>query len=278
MDNLNWSDNPEAIEAMLAGYALGDLTAAEMAEVEAYIAAHPAASVELAKLQATLALLPLALPESSPSPELRSRILAAAQPTPIPVANNVVGLASRRRWSLTDLGSSPGLRGTWIAGSIAAGLVGVLGFQNYRLTQEMASLKQVVAQAQAQAPDRAQLVNYQTAVDMLRQPDNRLITLKGMADQSSGSLIIFTMDKKASLNLKNVPPLPNGRMYRLWAMVEGRKVYCTEFQPDADGMVSLMIPLDQLGEAKQVAVTIDPQAAPTVKPVGDMVMSGAVSI
>jgi anti-sigma factor RsiW len=48
MDNLNWSDNPAAIEAMLAGYALGDLTAAEMAEVEAYIAAHPAASVELA--------------------------------------------------------------------------------------------------------------------------------------------------------------------------------------------------------------------------------------
>jgi anti-sigma-K factor RskA len=270
MDNLNWSDNPEAIEAMLAGYALGDLTAAETTEVEAYIAQHPAASVELAKLQATLALLPLALPESSPSPQLRSRILAAAQPTPVTVANNVVDLASRRR--------SPVARGTWLAGSIAAGLVAVLGFQNYRLTQEMASLKQVVAQAQAQAPDRAQLVNYQTAVDMLRQPDNRLITLKGMADQSSGSLIIFTMDKKASLNLKNLPPLPDGRMYRLWAMVEGQKVYCTEFKPDAEGMVSLMIPLEQLGAARQVAVTIDPQAAPTVKPVGDMVMSGAVSI
>jgi anti-sigma-K factor RskA len=270
MDNLNWSENPESVEAMLAGYVLGDLSSEAMAEVEAYIVQHPTATAELAKLQTTLALLPLALPETIPAASLRSRILAAAQPTPVTVANNVVDLASRRRL--------PMARGTWIAGTIAAGLVGVLGFQNYRLTQEMASLKQLVAQAQAQAPDRAQLVNYQTTVDMLRQPDNRLITLKGMADKSSGSLIIFTMDKKASLNLKNLPPLPDGRMYRLWAMVEGQKVYCTEFKPDAAGMVSLMIPLEQLGAARQVAVTIDPQTAETTKPVGEMVMSGAVSI
>jgi anti-sigma-K factor RskA len=270
MEHINGPDHPEAIEALLAGYALGDLSPEEMHQLQRYLDQHPGAAIDLDQLQTTLALLPLALPESAPSPNLRSRIVAAAQPTTVTVANNVVDLASRRR--------SSGWRGSWLAGSITAGLLGVLGFQNYQLSQEMASLKQVVAQAQAQAPDRARLVNYQTTVDMLRQPDNRLITLKGMADQSSGSLIIFAMDKKASLNLKNVPPLPDGRMYRLWAMVEGQKVYCTEFKPDADGMVSLMIPLDQLGEARQVAVTIDPQAAPTAKPVGDMVMSGAVSI
>jgi hypothetical protein len=267
MDNLNWSDNPEAIEAMLAGYALGDLATEEMAEVEAYMAVHPEATAELAKLQTTLALLPLALPESSPTPDLRSRILAAAT-TPA-ATNNVIDLVSRRR--------SPVARGTWIAGTIAAGLVGVLGFQNYRLNQSVAALQQQIRVAQA-ADQQTALVKYRESIDMLRQPDNRLITLKGMADQSSGSLILFTIDKKAALNLKNVPPLPDGRMYRLWAMVEGRKVYCTQFQPDGSGMVSLMIPLDQLGDARQVAVTIDPQAAPTVAPVGDMVMSGAVSI
>jgi Anti-sigma-K factor rskA len=267
MDNLNWSDNPESVEAMLAGYALGDLSTEEMAEVEAYMAAHPAAKAELAKLQTTLAVLPLALPESAPALDLRSRILAAAA-TPS-TTNNVIDLASRRR--------SPVARGTWIAGTIAAGLVGVLGFQNYRLNQQVAALQQQVQVAQKSEQQTA-LVKYQEAIDMLRQPDNRLITLKGMEDKSSGSLIIFTMDKKAALNLKNVPPLPHGRMYRLWAMVEGRKVYCTQFQPDQDGMVSLMIPLEQLGAARQVAVTIDPESAPTVEPVGDMVMSGAVSI
>jgi Anti-sigma-K factor rskA len=277
MDNLNWSDNPESVEAMLAGYAIGDLAPEEMAAVAAYIAEHPAATAELAKLQTTLALLPLALPESSPAASLRSRILAAAQPTPVPVANNVVDLASRRRWSLTDLGSSPVARGTWIAGTIAAALVGALGFQNYRLSQQVAGLQQQIRVAQA-ADQQTALVKYRESIDMLRQPDNRLITLKGTEDRSSGSLIIFTMDKKAALNLKNVPPLPDGRMYRLWAMVEGRKVYCTQFQPDGSGMVSLMIPLDQLGEARQVAVTIDPESAEKTQPVGEMVMSGAVSI
>jgi Anti-sigma-K factor rskA len=278
MDNLNWSDNPESVEAMLAGYALGDLAADERAAVEAYVAAHPVAADELAKLQMTLALLPLALPERQPAPELRSRILAAAAPTP--TTNNVIDLASRRRWSLTDGRSSPVARGAWIGGAIAAGLVGVLGLQNYRLNQQVAALQQQVQVAQAAQATEQQtaLVKYRESIDMLRQPDNRLITLKGMEDRSSGSLIIFTLDKKAALNLKNVPPLPQGRMYRLWAMVEGRKVYCTEFQPDAAGMVSVMIPLEQLGEARQVAVTIDPVSAPTVMPVGEMVMSGAVSI
>jgi hypothetical protein len=273
MDHLNGLDHPEYVEALLAGYALGDLSPEEMHQLQTYLDQNPSAAIALEQLQTTLALLPLALPEQPPSSALRSRILAAAQPVaaPTPVANHVVELASRRRL--------PVARGTWVAGAIAAGLLAVLGFQNYRLSAEMVGLKQAVAQAQAKAKDQqAQLVNDQTAVAMLRQPDNRLITLKGMADQSSGSLILFTMDQKASLNLKNVPPLPDGRMYRLWAMVKGQKVYCTEFKPDVDGMVSLMIPLDQLGEARQVAVTIDPQAAPTVKPVGEMVMSGAVSI
>ncbi len=277
MDNLNWSQNPESVEAMLAGYALGDLSTEEMAEVEAYVAAHPAAMDELAKLQITLALLPLALPERQPAPELRSRILAAAATTnPAPV-NNVVELASRRRWSLTDRRSSPVARGAWVGGAIAAGLVGVLGFQNYRLNQQVAALQQQVQVAQ-QADQQTALVKYRESIDMLRQPDNRLMTLKGMEDRSSGSLIIFTTDKKAALNLKNLPPLPDGRMYRLWAMVEGQKVYCTQFAPESDGTVSLMIPLDQLGEARQVAVTIDPQTAETSHPVGEMVMSGAVSI
>ncbi len=267
MDNSNWSDNPASVEAMLAGYALGDLSAAEMTEVEAYLAAHPAATVELAQLRTTLALLPLALPESSPPPGLRSRILTAVAAPPAP--NNVIDLASRRRLPL--------VRGTWIGGAIAAGLVGVLGFQNYQLNQQVAQLQQQVQVAQ-QSDQRAQLVKYRESINMLRQPDNRLITLKGMEDRSSGSLIIFTMDKKATLNLKNLPPLPDGRMYRLWAMVEGQKVYCTQFQPEADGTVSLVIPLDQFGEAREVAVTIDPVSAPTVMPVGEMVMSGAVSI
>ncbi len=271
MDNLNWSDNPESVEAMLAGYALGDLSTAEVTEVEAYIAAHPAAAAALAQLRTTLALLPLALPESQPAPNLRSRILAAAATTPTP--HNVIDLASRRR--------SPAVRGTWIGGAIAAGLVGVLGFQNYQLNQQVATLQQqvlVAQQSDQRADQRAQLVKYRESIDMLRQPDNRLMTLKGMEDRSSGSLIIFTTDKKAALNLKNLPPLPDGRMYRLWAMVEGQKVYCTQFEPEADGTVSLMIPLDQLGAAREVAVTIDPEAAPTVMPVGEMVMSGAVSI
>ncbi len=289
MDKRNWTDNPEYLEALLAGYALGDLSPDEMDQVQAYLEAEPASANELAKLQATLALLPLSLPESQPSPELKARILTAAAaetvtakaianaPHPVDVSNpssnavNKVVNLSEHRQSRTN-------RSGWIASSIATGLVAILGFQNYRLSQDVATLRQEVATVNQTETQQTQLVKYQQMVAMLRQPDNRLMTLKGMENQSSGSLVLVPMEKQAVLTLQNVPPLPQGQMYRLWAEVEGRKLYCTEFAPDAEGQVSLTIPLDQLGDARSVAVTIDPQTADTTKPAGEMVMSGAISI
>lgn len=290
MDKRNWTDNPEYWESLLAGYALGDLSPDEMDQVQAYLEAEPPSANELAKLQATLALLPLSLPESQPSPELKARILSAAAETvtaktemianappqndvtnpPSTAARNVVNLSERRQARTHRSG--------WFASSIAAGLIAILGFQNYRLSQDVAALRQEVATASQPANQQAQLVKYQQMVAMLRQPDNRLMTLKGMENPSSGSLVLVPMEKQAVLTLQNVPPLPKGRMYRLWAQVEGKKLYCTEFEPDADGKVSLTIPLDQLGNARSVAVTIDPQTADTGQPVGEMVMSGALSI
>ncbi len=291
MDKRNWTDNPEYMEALLAGYALGDLSPDEMDQVQAYLEAEPASANELAKLQATLALLPLSLPESQPSPELKARILTAAAaetvtakteaianaPQPIDVSNpssnavNKVVNLSEHRQSRTN-------RSGWIASSVAAGLVAILGFQNYRLSQDVAALRQEVATVNQTKNQQTQLVKYQQMVTMLRQPGNRLMTLKGMKNQSSGSLVLVPMEKQAVLTLQNVPPLPQGQMYRLWAEVEGRKLYCTEFAPDDEGQVSLTIPLDQLGDARSVAVTIDPQTADTTKPAGEMVMNGTVSI
>ncbi|MBE9030881.1 anti-sigma factor [filamentous cyanobacterium LEGE 11480] len=316
MDKLNWSDNPEYLEALLAGYALGDLSPEEMDQVQSYLEQNPASADELTKLQTTLALLPLSLPEAPPSPDLKSRILAAAARSDMPPAvipttndasrstpnstvelpslqppapgapaaqaapaapaapgkNNVISLSEQRRRPRTQ-------RSTWMVGSIAAGLLAVLGFQNYKLTQDMAELKQaVVAQQSQQNNYQTQLVKYQETIAMLRQPNNRLMAMKGMEDKSSGSLVIVPKDQKAVLTLQNVPPLPQGQMYRLWAMVKGKKVYCSEFKPTADGSVFVNIPLDDLGDAKSVAVTIDPQTADKAKPVGDMVMEGAISI
>lgn len=291
MDKLNWSDNPEYLESLLAGYALGDLSPEEIDQVQAYLDAHPDAAAELAKLQTTLALLPLALPESQPSPGLKQRILTAAAPTAKtpseqspPETSHSVARHNVARNNVVDLGErrrSQRHQGLWFAGSIAAGLLAVLGFQNYKLSQDVAALRQAVIVAQQRQtssnPD-TQLVNYQKMISMLRQPDNRLITLKGMEGEASGSLVLVPIEQQAVLTLKNVPPLPQGRMYRLWAQVQGKKVYCTEFEPDAEGMVSLTIPLDQLGDAQSVAVTIDPQSADTAQPAGNMVMQGAISI
>ncbi len=66
-----------ASDDLLAGYALGILTPAERASVEAELAANPALRQELALLTLAVDALPLGLEPSEPSPALRDRLEAA---------------------------------------------------------------------------------------------------------------------------------------------------------------------------------------------------------
>jgi hypothetical protein len=154
-----------------------------------------------------------------------------------------------------------------ILGSVAAICTIGLSLDGYRLRQELASA-------------RSDLARYQTAVALLRQPDNRLLALKGMGatPTASGSITIAPSSQTAMLVIQNLAPLPKGKVYRLWAMSNGQKIDCAEIIPDAQGKVFLQIPLDRfLSSMVKVAVTIEP-AQRTHESTGEMVMLSGSSI
>ncbi len=76
------------------------------------------------------------------------------------------------------------------------------------------------------------------------------------------------------LTLQNLASLPPGKVYRLWAYVDGRKVDCAEFQPNSEGKVFLRLPLNNWADATSVVVTIEPLQE-TPDPTGEMVMTGS---
>ena len=70
---------PEDIQALVAGYVLGDLDSDERDQFQQLLADHPELSQDISTLTETLALLPYGLSRQRPAPAVRSRLLEKAQ-------------------------------------------------------------------------------------------------------------------------------------------------------------------------------------------------------
>lgn len=81
----------EDIQALVAGYVLGDLDSDERIQFQQLLADHPELAQDISTLKETLSLLPYGLPLQTPAPEVRSRLLMNAQqqaetsPSPKPI-------------------------------------------------------------------------------------------------------------------------------------------------------------------------------------------------
>ena len=270
----------EQLENLLAGYVLGNLTPEEAAQLKQLLDHNPDLLTELRRLESTLAVIPLSLPVSSPSQQLETRILQAAEAEVSPATRSPAKAGSRMRLSWQ-----------W-GGAIAAVMIAGLGIETYWLHQTLAAaelenhhLHQQLATAQATldrvrqtelATTRKELSRYQQAVNLLRQPNNRVLNLRGTSSKShsSGSLVIVPTKSSAMLVLQDVETLPRGKVYRMWAFINGEKVSCADFKPNDRGEVFLQLPLDQWGGTTEVAVTVEPDRALSM-PVGKMVITGS---
>ena len=100
--------------------------------------------------------------------------------------------------------------------------------------------------------------------------------MKGMVPEmpSTGSLVIAPTMASAILVLRGVAALPEDQVYRMWAVMDGRKVACGDFRPNPDGDVFLQLPVDQWGATPEVVITVEPTVE-MPEPVGEMVMVGS---
>ncbi len=245
----------EEIKELLASYVLGDLTTEEVASVNQLLDSRPELKAEVSRLQKTLALFPLALPEAELSPTLGSRIFRTASGG---VVSSTASRSNRIGGRLTAW------RGA--IGSVASSVVLGLGFYSYHLHQ------QVVA-------TQAELLQYQETISLLRQPSNRLLSIKGTeaTPASSGSLVVVPESKAIVLALQNLAPLPKGKIYRLWGVSDGKKIYCGEFKPNAQGKVLLELPLDaEMSDSASVVITLEPSQKFSYS-TGETVMRGSIS-
>ncbi|MDY6783227.1 MAG: anti-sigma factor [Cyanobacteriota bacterium] len=246
------SITPESynLEELLAGYVLGDLDEEELLWLRQQLEANPQLTKQVRSLQATLALMPYELSSQMPNDRLRNQILAKAQ-------------SSFPQTELDDRGNMKLNRLGWIVGAIAVFVALGFGIDSYRLRHQLA---------------RTQFNPNRELISLLRQPNNRLMTLKSLDDPTaSGSLFIVPQQNKAVLVVQNLNSLDNNNVYRLWAVSPKKKVGCASFVPNQNGMVYLEFSQENLEDANSVLITVEPESD-TRQPTGSLIMKGFQSL
>ncbi|MEM9089556.1 MAG: anti-sigma factor [Cyanobacteria bacterium P01_F01_bin.53] len=176
----------------------------------------------------------------------------------------------------------------WGGFAVAAGLVAALGINNLQVRQQLTQANDDKAQLQAELDARtgelARLetteVRDQTILTALRQPNALVYDLQGTgtAAEAFGSLLAVPNHSEVALVSDNLPPLPDGQVYRLWAVATpvDDPMFCGEFVGEGDGTAVWTVP-DELcsNSPVQMIITVDVVSDPPV-PKGPAVLKSTL--
>jgi anti-sigma-K factor RskA len=235
------SEYSEHLQLMIAGYVLGDLDPDEAVEFEQLLATDPAIADEVAQMQNAL--------ETAYAPvDLRSAIMAAQ-------AAETAQVATIDSWQSSRSGATRSARRfSWnqAMGAAAAVVIVALGINNYQLRRALQA-------TQAEIPSRTLTYVLQTET----------------VEDASAMVVVNPDTLEATLTVQNLPPLPAGKVYVLWTVLEqgapftvdAKSAILTEvLNVDAQGNVSQTIAVPKVYRSEElvskVAITIEDETAP----------------
>ncbi len=201
----------------MVGYVLNALSPEEAAEFERYLQADPSLTTKMKQLEEVIGLIGRTPPLVAAPAELKNRIIKAAQAQ--------VGIFERLRLTLPAI-KLPAIKWRRIA-AIALALVAVgVAIDNYQLRQKLALQKM--------------------SGSKVEESELYVFHLKGTpaASTSMGSVMLDLHAGRVVFALQNLPPLPEGEAYHLWAFMEGKKILCGRFNTTPSGQIVTTLPVE----------------------------------
>jgi hypothetical protein len=295
---------------ILEQYALGELSPAEQAEVEALAARHPAIGEELQSVQAALGVYAEAHAITPPT-GMRERVLgnvlaqiggAAAAATPNSALRADVDAVAQAKGTsapafttpaaadtavVRPLSSAPEAaqsRSTWaMAASVALILslgANALLYSNWKsASSELVALQNDQARfATTTQVVEKQLGDLREENQILRSEEFRAITLAGTKDAPTARAKVMynPATHKVYVDVKSLPPLPEGKQYQLWALDKGKPVDAGMLAANT-AAGSDMQQMNDITNAQAFAMTVEP-AGGSASPTMPIQAMGAVSI
>ena len=263
----------DAFSDLAAPYALGVLAGDERDAFVAHLATCAVCRRDVAALARVVEALPQTLDQAALPPDLRSRVLAAAN-APAPAA---VRFEERRR---VRESRSPGLMG-WLAAAAAAAALaaGALAWisrsDNARLQRELVAAheREAALDRQLTALKTSAAYASQTAA-VLRAADLGRVELAGQtgAQQASGR-ILWSASQGVVFVATNLPPLPPGRVYQLWVVADKPRS-AGVVVPDAAGHLTVISSEPVGTRPKAFALSLEPEGG-RPSPTGPILLAGS---
>ncbi len=268
-------DPEHDVHGPVAAYVLGALDPDELARFDAHVATCQACAADVQSLQRVTGVLARAVPERTPRPDVRERILAAIGTAP----GRAAFVAPAPRPHAKGVSAS-----TWLA--LAASLVAaVLGAYTIRLTQRLDFLDARVGDVERRASlaegrdseSTLASVRLQATIDVLAAPDLTQIDLTGLPPAGSATgQALWSRARGMVFAASRLPALPPGRVYQVWVVTTTAPISAGLLTPDASGnsVAHFDTPSD-IAPPQAIAVTIEP-AGGVASPMGEKVLLGTV--
>ena len=256
-------------QALAASYVLGALDPHEREAFEAHVKTCPVCSNEVRSLLPVADALGRAVPQITPDPALRARVLAA-----------VPGTSAR------DVPTAPAkiVRAAWLP--VAASVVVAIGLAAYawQLRGRVAALETRLDRAEQRAATAERDIlearrvgdEAQSVIAVLSAPDLVRMDLNGqkVAPQASGRAL-WSRNRGMVFLSNNLPAAQPGRVYQVWVLVKGNPISAGLLSTDAAGRATayFQTPTD-IPPPTGVAVSLEP-AGGVPQPTGDLYLVGA---
>lgn len=256
----------------LALYAVGTLSEDERFALEKHLEMCPSCRRELEVMRGDLAVVAMTTTGPKPPGRSRERLMAAIAKEPrLPAAPVAVGAKSSARPRPAFL--SWGALGWVAAAALVLVAIGLLR-QNSSLERDLASVNARLGDQQSKLRQANDIL--MTLID----PEAKKFELvsagskpiprgKAIYQRRNGGLIFLA---------SNLPPLPREKIYELWLFPAngGAPIAAGLFKPDARGSATVVNPpLPEGVEAKNFAVTLEPESGSHEAPRGTPVIMGA---
>jgi anti-sigma-K factor RskA len=219
---------------------------------------------EVHQLQSAIALLAFTVPASSPSPNVKARLMEQARKA-APVA---ISLKDQPRSAFRWM--------EWITAAVAVASMAVAFMvirTNNELRQEADLLKSKIAQLEVQ------ITGHQNTIATLTSAGVRVVDMAGQGTnvQAKGRIFWDQQRKRWFFYVRDLPPVPADKSYQLWFVPKsGNPVSATVFNTGSDGTVQVEVPVpDDVADLKAAAVTTEPLGG-LPQPSGPFALLGAM--
>jgi anti-sigma-K factor RskA len=249
----------------LSLYALGVLDGEGRTVLEKHLESCAGCREELAALRGDMAVLATSVMGPKPPQRARVRLMDAIAKEP----RGVTAPAAEARHGLNWWGALG-----WLAAAAMLFVVFQTRGENDKLRQSVATLGSLVKQ------QTSELENAKRVVETITAPEaQKIVLVAGKTPPQPQGKAFYLRDKSGLIFVaNNLPPLAPEKIYELWLFPAngGAPIAAGLFKPDAHGSATVVNPPLPAGvEAKNFAVTLEPESGSHEAPRGTAVMAGA---